>query len=129
MICGLYKQSCDAAPTDWHVKEQENILDPHYRLLSYVGKRLLNGVVSPLEAHDIIRHSIPDEWIVPSTTLEGSGDGSELRAKDVFQLILDILGRFMQVDKKKWQHKFLWKVFSDFILNYSQVFLDSISCF
>jgi hypothetical protein len=101
------------APTDWYTKDkdQEVVIEPYYRLLSYLCKRVFRDEMTPQQAHKVILDIVPAKWLVFPDALDANGVGVEDQSKNgVFKLISNILRKFMQVDKKKWVHKLYWKV-------------------
>jgi hypothetical protein len=94
------------APTDWFTrdKDQEIVLEPYYRLMSYLCKRLFKDEILSEFAHKVILDIVPAKWLV------FDGEESEDQSKNgVFKLISNLLKKFMAVDKRKWIHKLYWK--------------------
>lgn len=114
IVTDMFKQSCKLAPTDWYTKDkdQEIVIEPYYRLLSYLCKRLVKDEISPDLAHKTILDIVPVKWLILSDAIDANGvnDGRTQSKNDVFKLISDVLRKFMQIDKKKWMHKLYWKV-------------------
>lgn len=109
-----------------NVKEQEYIFDPYYRLISFMIKKVEVGIFEPGFCKSILEQVIPAH-LKPrsSNSTEGSPvneyeiDTSKKTApkiilsdKDAFyHHVCSILSLYMDLDKKNWQHKPIFKVF------------------
>jgi hypothetical protein len=76
------------APTDWFTRDkyQEIVLEPYYRLMSYLCKRLFKDEILSEFAHMFILDIVPAKW------LAFDGEEREDQSKNgVFKLISNML--------------------------------------
>ncbi|KAJ3091603.1 Histone transcription regulator 3, partial [Quaeritorhiza haematococci] len=61
-----YKAAATLVPEDWTTKEQEKILDAHYKLASCLAKSLWKEKIKPDLVMSILDESVRNDWAVPS---------------------------------------------------------------
>ncbi|KAI8618991.1 hypothetical protein BC830DRAFT_853854 [Chytriomyces sp. MP71] len=105
-IVSHFKLAITLLPEEWATKEQENILDVHYCLISYLCKGLhTQKLEAPFVLNCLDDISLNKDGGLSPIDIEPQSDSSLV----AYQRILQELGYMKSLDKKKWQHRPYWK--------------------
>ncbi|KAJ3417222.1 Histone transcription regulator 3 [Chytridiales sp. JEL 0842] len=98
-IVSHYRQAIALVPENWATKEQEIILDPRYGLCSFLTKALFAGRVTP-------------DFVLATMRLDIEVADQDDKSKKLlaYQHLLKELEDLRHIDKKKWQHKPIWRL-------------------
>ncbi|KAJ3128669.1 Histone transcription regulator 3 [Nowakowskiella sp. JEL0407] len=94
-------KSIKMVPKEWPTKDQENILDPHIKLLSVLAKSLYRDEIEPKTVSRVLLQVFPNSVVF-------GGENQEEESVDkptLFKRILNVIKYVKAKDKKKWQHK------------------------
>ncbi|KAI9337384.1 hypothetical protein DFJ73DRAFT_849235 [Zopfochytrium polystomum] len=108
-IIELLKSSMALVPKIWSTKEQENIIDPHYVLVSYLCKRVWDNSLEPADVDEHLAERDPKSVDGSDFLNRANGGDADPRIRAFKRLALEIL-YLRSLDKKRWQHKPTWKL-------------------
>ncbi|KAJ3282645.1 Histone transcription regulator 3 [Borealophlyctis nickersoniae] len=119
-ILPLYKKAVKLVPEVWHTKEQEKILQPILKLVSYLCKLLWkNNIDEVIDILDDVSPNSPPSSAPSSAAPSAPGSPSRATQSAIethinadlddrmraFDRLAKELRRARQIDKKRWQHK------------------------